>query len=147
MNQPIFHILLADDDEDDCIFFKEALHELPVDASITVVHNGLELMNFLGENINRLPDVLFLDLNMPIKTGAECLVEIKTCKKMSTLPIIVYSTSANPEMMDMLYRKGAHYYVRKPGNFSLLKAVIQRALTLSKNIKTPPKKADFLILP
>lgn len=148
MNHPNFHILLADDDEDDCIFFREALDELSEDVSFSVVSNGLELMNFLEENKEQLPDVLFLDLNMPFKTGAECLLEIKSCKKMSELPIIVYSTSANPEVMDMLYSKGAHYYVRKPGDFSLLKAVIHRAITLSKQNKiTRPRKEDFLILP
>jgi CheY-like chemotaxis protein len=148
MNFQNYHILLADDDADDCMFFKEALEDLSVSAAISMVNNGLELMNFLEDKIARLPDVLFLDLNMPFKTGAECLAEIKSNEKLKDLPVIIYSTSANQEVIDMLYNRGAQFYVRKPGDFSLLKNVISRALILSKDIaNTQPAKDDFFILP
>lgn len=62
------NILLADDDKADCLLFKEALEELPVSASLTMVHDGEQLVEELTKEGNKLPDVLFLDLNMPRKT-------------------------------------------------------------------------------
>src|SRR4051812_1809722 len=108
------HLLLADDDNDDCIFFKEALEELPVNASLKIVKDGVELMQSLNEVNGKLPDVLFLDLNMPRKTGYECLDEIKLNHKLKNLPVIIFSTSFDHDVVDALYKKGAHYYVRKP---------------------------------
>ncbi len=141
-------ILLADDDADDCLFFKDALDELPVTASLNTVKNGVELMSLLKSNSINLPHVLFLDLNMPRKTGFECLSEIKQNENLKQLLVIVYSTSSNPEVMDLLYHKGAHYYIRKPADFVNLKSVIHKALSLTVQTKLlPPSKENFLIQP
>ena len=118
-----YNILLADDDEDDCLFFKEALTDLFIPASVNMVSNGVELMRYLESNLNNLPNVLFMDLNMPRKTGYECLSEIKKHEKLMHLPVIIFSTSYNAEMADLLYEVGANYYVRKPADFKNYKAV------------------------
>ena len=73
-------ILLADDDTDDCIFFKEALDELLLPTKLMTVHDGEQLMHLLANESTELPDVLFLDLNMPRKNGFECLEEIKSLR-------------------------------------------------------------------
>jgi CheY-like chemotaxis protein len=75
MNQ--LNILLADDDTDDCVFFKDAITELSNTTQLTAVHDGDQLMNYLTDNLENLPHVLFLDLNMPRKNGLECLSEIR----------------------------------------------------------------------
>ncbi len=75
------NLLLADDDTDDCFFFKEALEELPVSAKFTFVNDGVQLMQLLIVNDTSLADALFLDLNMPRKNGFECLSEIKIIDK------------------------------------------------------------------
>ncbi|MEO8086808.1 MAG: response regulator [Bacteroidota bacterium] len=143
-----YNILLADDDEDDRMFFKEALSELSISASLDTVGNGEELMNFLEDNKINLPHVLFLDLNMPRKTGFECLSEIKQDVKLRRLPVIIYSTSLNPEVMELLYNKGAQHYIRKPAEFAKLKSVINKALSLSgKNKIVQPPKENFVIQP
>ena len=71
MARPYYTILLAEDDRDDCLFFKEALEELPVSATLTTVNDGVELMQLLSFPSGELPDILFLDLSMPRKTGFE----------------------------------------------------------------------------
>ena len=77
-----YNLLLADDDEDDCDFFKEALDELLLPTSLVTVNDGVQLMDFLSESgAENLPDILFLDLNMPRKNGLECLTEIKQLEK------------------------------------------------------------------
>ena len=144
MNKTPLNLWLADDDEDDCLFFKEALEELPGDSSLITVNNGEELMRALATRPS--PDVLFLDLNMPRKNGFECLCEIKRHENLRSLPVIIYSTSFDPEIVKLLYEKGAHHYIRKPGEFSALKKVLQEALSVTA-VKNPvrPAKEKFVI--
>jgi CheY-like chemotaxis protein len=142
------NILLADDDADDCIFFKDALDELSITASFNTVNSGVELMDFLEKHTINLPDILFLDLNMPRKTGFDCLAEIKANEKLKQLPVIIYSTSYNLEVMDLLYKKGAHHYIRKPADFKNLKSVLHKALSLSGQTEfVRPSKEKFVIQP
>jgi CheY-like chemotaxis protein len=143
-----YNILLADDDEDDCLFFKDALEELVVTTSLNTVRNGVELMSFLENNISNLPHVLFLDLNMPRKTGFDCLTEIRKHDKLTNLAVIVFSTSYNLEVVDLLYANGAHHYIRKPADFSKFKSVVQKALMMCKiNDNLQPSKEKFVIVP
>jgi CheY-like chemotaxis protein len=140
------NVLLADDDEDDRNFFKEALEELPISANLTTVDDGVQLMQLLSQPEATSPDVLFLDLNMPRKNGFECLSEIKLNEKLKHLPVIIYSTSLDHKVVNSLYENGAHYYVRKPGDFSKLKEVINEALTkVAYSDRTKPPKEKFII--
>ena len=148
MNTIPLNLLLADDDTDDCIFFKEALEELPVSAKLTTVNDGVQLMDLLSAKETQLPDALFLDLNMPRKSGFECLSEIKIIDKLMNLPVIIYSTSLNMEDVELLYQKGAHYYICKPGEFDKLKKVIFEAITLTSQSKlTQPARDKFILEP
>ena len=142
MNPQPPHILLADDDKDDCFLFGEALSELSVPTHLTTVSDGEKLMEYLAENSQQLPDVLFLDMNMPRKNGYECLSEIKFNKKLKQLPVIIFSTSVEPDVVNLLYKNGAHFYIRKPSDFSQLKKVIQQTLTeiAQENISQPTRE-------
>jgi CheY-like chemotaxis protein len=140
------NLLLADDDADDCMFFNEALKELPIDSSLKTVDDGEQLMNLLQANPERLPDILFLDLNMPRKTGYQCLSEIKLNDKLKQLPVIIYSTSLNHEVVNLLYDEGADHYIRKPGDFAKLKKVIFRALTIVPQKRTQKRSRDNFII-
>ncbi len=147
MNTLKYNLLLADDDEDDCTFFKEALDELLLSVSLVTVNDGVQLMDFLLDHpSDNLPDMLFLDLNMPRKSGFDCLLEIKGIDKLRHLPIIIFSTSLDMNIVDLMYEKGATYYIQKPGEFSKLKKVIANALTISaeNNFKQPVR--DYFIL-
>jgi CheY-like chemotaxis protein len=142
MKSTLLNILLADDDLDDCLFFKEVLDELPLSSTLTTVNNGVDLMLYLSAN-TFLPDALFLDLNMPRKNGFECLTEIKESEELKKLPVIILSTSFDTDVVNLLYEKGANHYIRKPGDFSKLKLVINEALTKIANkedLKTPKDK-------
>jgi CheY-like chemotaxis protein len=141
-----FNILLADDDTDDCLFFKEALDELPVSTQLTTVYDGEQLMQQLTQNTGELPNVVFLDINMPRKKGCQCLSEIKRDNKLKLLPIVVFSTSFDREIVNQMYENGAHYYLRKPNSFSQLKQVISQALSnIEKFNFVQPPKENFII--
>lgn len=136
------HILLADDDTDDCLFFEDALACTPLTTKFTAVHVGEQLMKLLNNETYKLPDILFLDLNMPRKNGFECLAEIKQNKKLKALPVVVFSTSFEQEVVNRLYNNGAQYFIRKPAEFSLYKKIILHTLTLimQKNISQMAKE-------
>jgi CheY-like chemotaxis protein len=138
-------ILLCDDDLDDCHFFKDALETLSQSAKLTIVHDGEQLMHFLNE-INELPDVLFLDLNMPRKNGFECLSEIKLDSKLKHLPVIIFSTSLEQEVLKQLYNNGAQYFIRKPAEFSEIQKILQQALTLvTQGMISQPLRENFVL--
>jgi CheY-like chemotaxis protein len=150
MSNKEIRILLADDDKDDRFLFREALSELPIEAELSTVHDGEELMNYLAENTQNLPDILFLDLNMPRKNGFECLTEIKLNDELANLPVIMFSTSYPRDMhyeqdiIKLLYKIGAYDYIRKPDDFRQLKEVIFNVLTAVKERKSPkPQNKDL----
>jgi CheY-like chemotaxis protein len=140
-------VLLADDDMDDCLIFKEALEELPIYAHLTIVHNGDQLMKLLLKDINHLPDVLYLDLNMPRKNGFECLTEIRLNDKLKALPLILYSTSAEQSIIERLYQNGAQHFIRKPFDFLEIKRVIHQSLTLiMRETSLQRTKNEFILM-
>lgn len=130
MNLKQLNILLADDDADDCFFFRKSLEAFPLSTPLLVVHDGEQLMQLLANEANELPDVLFLDLNMPRKNGFECLSEMRLSEKLKKLPVIVFSTSFEQEVINQLYLNGAQHFIRKPSEFSQYKNIILHALTL-----------------
>ena len=131
MNLKQLNILLADDDLDDCRFFKEALEALPLTTKLTTVNDGEQLMTYLLDNTDHLPHVLFLDINMPRKNGFECLSEIKHHDKLKDLPVVMFSTSNAQDKINILFNTGADVYIRKPSNFAQLVQVIHHALPLA----------------
>jgi DNA-binding response OmpR family regulator len=140
------NILLAEDDKEDCNLFKEALEELPVSAQLTTLHNGEQLMKWLTKKQNKLPDVLFLDLNMPRKNGFASLGAIKRNDKLDMLPVIILSSAPEEFKVKQVFNDAAHYYVRKPTEFSELKNVIYKALTLIAQKNNPlPGKENFIL--
>jgi CheY-like chemotaxis protein len=140
------NILLADDDKADCLLFKEALEELPVSAILTIVHDGEQLMEAISKEVKKLPDVLFLDLNMPRKNGFVSLGEIKSSPELQKLPVIIFSTASDVDIVKNVFRNAAHYYICKPADFSQLKKVIYEAIILiTQEHKRLPLKQKFML--
>lgn len=151
---PKINILLADDDQADCLLFQDAIEELPVTANLTIVHNGEQVIEELTKKGNKLPDVLFLDLNMPRKSGLATLGHIKRNEELQKLPVIIYSTASDIETVKKVFRNAAHYYISKPADFLQLKKVIYEAITLitQQNIPLPGEEmfiitGDSIIIP
>lgn len=139
------NILLADDDLADCLLFREALADLPVSACLTIVHNGEQVIERLTQKGNTLPDVLFLDLNMPLKNGYATLGEIKRHSEIYELPVIIFTTSTDAGTIKKVFRDAAHYFISKPVDFVQLKKVIYEGLTLIQNNNSLSSKEKFII--
>jgi CheY-like chemotaxis protein len=145
MNLKHLNILLADDDSDDCHFFKKAIEELLLSATLKIVHDGEQLMNYLYDNPKNLPDILFLDLSMPRKNGLECLSEIKQNKKLKDLPLVMLSTSNSKDTISKAFTIGAQVYIHKPGDFAQLKQVIYHALPIATEKIFPDSPVKYIL--
>ena len=126
MNTKLF---LAEDDSDDMELFIDIITGISPDIQISVAKNGIELMRLL-ESEKQLPDFIFLDLNMPLKNGIECLQEIKKSAKWKHIETVILTTSCNPEQKNELYNLGADLCLQKPNSFSTFKNILSKCLQM-----------------
>lgn len=115
-------VLMADDDAEDCWLANEAFAESGTQVAFFCVEDGLELMDYLAkhgaENGSRgLPDLILLDLNMPLKDGREALVEIKADASLKHIPIVVLTTSQAEKDIAFTMKAGAESFITKPATF------------------------------
>ncbi|HUR30407.1 MAG TPA: response regulator [Saprospiraceae bacterium] len=146
MNTTPLHILLADDDEDDRLIFKEAINEVKIKTKLTIVNDGVQLMEYLEETDEDLPHIVFLDLNMPRKGGIECLKEIRSNGKLKDLSIAIYSTSASEEDIEDTFIKGANVYIKKPNDFNTLVKVLSEVITINWQYHTSDLNKENFVL-
>ncbi len=139
-------IVLADDDEDDRLFFKEAIEQLNLNSDLNLVENGNELMKYLEDLNSPLPDLVFLDLNMPRKGGLECLREIRTSKKLKGLTVAIYSTSSSEEDIEECFVRGANVYINKPNNFESIKSVLLKVISTNYQYNTSSLNKDNFVM-
>jgi len=125
-------ILMADDDEDDCLMTKEALEEAKVENNIYFVKDGEDLMDYLyhrgsysDEEKFPRPGLILLDLNMPRKDGREALGEIKADPTLRQIPIVVLTTSKAEEDVYRTYDLGVNSFITKPVLFEGLVEVMK----------------------
>ena len=146
MIHDVLHILLADDDDDDRLFFKDAIGEVKVKTVVNMVNDGVELMDYLNNANTRLPNLIFLDLNMPRKDGMECLKEIRSNHKLKDLSIAIYSTSALEKDIEETFVKGANIYIKKPNDFEELKSILDKVININWQYHTSGfNKENFLL--
>jgi CheY-like chemotaxis protein len=138
-------ILLADDDRDDRHFFVRALKNIRMSTALKTVEDGQQLMDYLVDKSTILPDVLFLDINMPRKNGLQCMLEIKSKENLRDIPVIIYSTAVPDDVADIVYDNGAHFYIRKSDQFQLEKNISYVLSTLVENRFTRVSRSEFVI--
>lgn len=124
MRLTTLNIMLADDDADDRLFFKEAFKEVKLKHNIIEFKDGELLTEHLADIHNPLPDIIFLDLNMPRKSGLECLREIKHDKRLKNITVAIYSTSSSDEDIENTFIEGANVYIKKPNDYSKLVKIL-----------------------
>ena len=108
-------ILLAEDDSDDSILFHEYLQDRTDIVLLPTVENGIELFEYLYKTSKKhLPDLIILDQNMPKKNGIQTLIELKADKAYSDIPVVVYSTYTDNQLIKACTVKGARMVVSKP---------------------------------
>ncbi|MFD2603578.1 response regulator [Flavobacterium suzhouense] len=146
MRPTTLHIMLADDDEDDRLFFKEAFEEVKINYRISAFNDGEQLMNHLYDNENPLPDIIFLDLNMPRKSGIECLKEIRANERLKKISVAIYSTSSSEQDIEDTFVSGANVYIKKPNDFNMLKKILSDVVHINWQYITDGLNKDSFIL-
>lgn len=146
MQPDLIYVLLADDDEEDRLFFKEAFEIIKIKTVVMTVNDGIELMNHLTQNGNVLPSILFLDLNMPRKSGMECLVEIRSLDHLKEMAVAIYSTSASEQDIEDAFVKGANVYIKKPNDFGTLRKLLEEVITMNWHYQTSGLNRDSFLL-
>ena len=126
-------ILMADDDEEDRDFTRDALQNAHLANAMRFVVDGQDLMDYLrhegryadGSIEAPRPGVILLDLNMPKKDGREALAEIKSDEKLRSIPVIVLTTSKDEEDVFRTYDLGVNSFITKPVTFTGLVEVMR----------------------
>lgn len=122
-------IVVTDDDQDDREFFAAAVEDLNLNNHVQFCKNGMELLDHLYDDKLDMPDIIFLDLNMPILSGFETLQQIRENDKFKNIPVIaIYSTSATQDGINTTFTLGANAYVVKPISFGDLKKLVKKVL-------------------
>lgn len=117
--------LIADDDTDDASLFCEALYHIaPRKMHCLKVENGEELFQFLSHEGRLMPEVIFLDINMPVINGWQCLARLKSDLNYRHIPAIIYTTSSAKRDVELAYDLGAMLFVTKPEDFEELCAIL-----------------------
>lgn len=120
---------IADDDPDDLDFFIEAVKEVDPSIECHTARDGEEALLKLKKTLEVLPDIIFLDLNMPRINGKQCLIEIKKTKWLSEIPVIIYTTSSMQKDKEETNKLGASYFLTKPSDFKDLCKEIEDVLS------------------
>ena len=130
-NKENMRILLTDDDADDREFFADAVADIHLNFPVEFCENGLELLNRLYNKELSIPDIIFLDLNMPVMSGFESLQQIRDDSKFKDIPIIaIYSTSATEDGIKNTFGLGANAYIVKPTDFNDLKKLLKKVIEM-----------------
>lgn len=124
------HILLVEDNEGDILLTQEAFEESKVKTQISVARNGQEALDFLFRNGDytdaQRPDLILLDINIPVFNGHEVLEKIKTDTTLKKIPVIILTTSSNQKDIERAYQNHSNSYVKKPLDMEeFLKAIVK----------------------
>ncbi|WP_207494970.1 response regulator [Aridibaculum aurantiacum] len=137
-------ILLAEDDEDDYMFFQSAIAGVSTSIKLLRTSDGIMLSSLLESSIE--PDLIFLDINMPYKNGITCLKEIREQEQFKHVMVVMYSTTKQKNFIDESYSAGADFYLPKPSSLTDIKRQVSELFSneyLINNCRPP--REEFVI--
>ncbi len=128
-NNPV--LLLAEDDPDDQYLLRSAISHLGMNIEIVCVDNGVSVLDYLETKLGAdgMPNLILLDLNMPLMDGKQTLTNLKNNESFQSIPVVVYSTSQSEKDIEEAYSLGANSFVVKPMNFTNFTKTVQKICT------------------
>ena len=122
--KPVQTVLMIDDDIDDQEIFREVLHEIdPLISCLQPLNAKLALSLLLEDN--QRPDVIFLDINMPIMNGFEFLEEMMMHERLSSIPVVMYTSSTHHVQQEKAKTLGASDFITKPSDINLIRTALE----------------------
>lgn len=139
-------VILAEDDKDDQELFIDALDAAGVPSEVVTVENGQQLVDTLKDKSQPDPDIIFIDIDMPVKGGKQALQEIKGDKELQDIPAVMLSTWDHPSDIEETFDKGADLYVQKPNSFAGFVLLLKKVFFLhwAKALLGPVKNLFFV---
>lgn len=128
-------VLIADDDQEDCELFHEAIHDIDPMIKCWTARDGKQCLNVLMKELILPPDYIFLDINMPLMNGKDTLIEIKKNTKLRDIPVVMYSTTSDTKEIQSYYKLGAHDFLIKPNNFNKLVEALSSIIISTRTSK------------
>ena len=122
-------ILLVDDDPDDQLLFSEALSVADATVLCHMATNGIDALEQLQSGTLIMPNLVFMDVNMPRMNGIDCLKKMQHDAVLKDIPVIMYSTSCSPAYQKECFDNGAVYYMEKPTDFAQLCNALKSIVT------------------
>lgn len=122
--------MLVDDDKDDADLFCEALASVDPSIDCEFAGNGETALTMLNATLKEKPDVIFLDLNMPVMNGWACLENLQKNEFLKDIPVVIYSTSTRPEERAKAFALGAFGFITKPYRFTVLQSILSVLIKL-----------------
>lgn len=145
MKNEELHILLAEDDRDDRLFFKNAFTSLKIENKLTICEDGIALMDYLSTT-ETLPHILFLDMKMPGKDGMECLKELRASSRYNDMSIAIYTSLKSPGIHEETLMAGANIFIRKPNDPDVLKKILLEVVYINWQYMTEGlNKENFML--
>lgn len=145
------NILLVEDNEDDVILVQRSLRKAGIAAPIHVVRDGEKAIVYLEEICQSLqqpegmPAIVLLDLKLPRRSGLEVLAWIRSHPRLATLPVVIFTTSAQDSDVKQAYALGANSYLKKPVGIHETTEVLKAAglYWLTHNVRPPVTTQDL----
>lgn len=125
---PFKNLLLIDDDEDDREIFLSVIDAVSPSTTCAIAANGREGLNALA-SASTLPQLIFLDLNMPLMDGRQFLVEVKKNSTWKDIPVVVLTTSSDRGSIMRTKALGAADFITKPDKYSGWESTLKKFLT------------------
>lgn len=122
-------VAIVDDDTEDRVIFSDAIGEVAKGYELVEYSDGSEIVAQLRRSELNLPDIIFLDINMPLVGGFKTLEIIRKEMKLN-VPVVMYSTSSYEMDINRALVAGANVYLTKPSDFTELKKAIHKILTM-----------------
>jgi len=146
MTRTIVNVLLVEDDPGDVLLVREAFAERDLGERLDVVGDGEQAMRYVrgeGDYAGReRPDLILLDLNLPRKSGAEVLAELKGDAGLATIPVVILTTSEAEEDVLSAYNRHANAYITKPADFARFREIVHRLDDFFVGVvRLPPRPA------
>jgi CheY-like chemotaxis protein len=137
------NVLLAEDDYDDVLIFELALNKVPILVKLRHAKDGEMLFELLRQQI---PDIIFLDIQMPCRDGIACIVEIRRNSEYNNVPVIMYTSMKQVKLIDEAYSNGANFYLLKGSSIHELAEKLQKIFSIDwKNFIYYPPKSEFML--
>ncbi|MEJ5102278.1 response regulator [Chryseobacterium sp. MYb328] len=146
MNKEFLNVIVADNDENTLIFFKNIFKELKISIKVQCFSNGKTLMEYLNNDDAVVPEIVFIKYSIPEKSSVECIDEVKSNPKFCNMVTAIYDDEITEDEIEEAFVKGNNICMKKPSDFGTLKKVLTEVITINWQYHTSGLNKENFIL-